>query len=118
MARIPENGRHPATPVAETELGARVAPKPKSQPTETLRQVDAWGVVVCCWLHLSRIAVVYFAQHSPVLQAFAKAQNSEKFSLWCFYLGKVLRSLLLRLGQGRPAAGPGWGAHVSGDNFP
>jgi hypothetical protein len=53
-----------------------------SQPTEILRQVDAWGVVVCCWLHLSRIAVVYFSQHSPVLQAFAKAQNSEKSSLW------------------------------------
>jgi hypothetical protein len=30
--------------------------------------------VVCCWLHLSRIAVVYFSQHSPVLQAFAKAK--------------------------------------------
>jgi hypothetical protein len=44
-----------------------------------LAQVDEWGVVLCCWLHLSRLAVMYFARSSPVLLGMRKAdEQAEK----------------------------------------
>ena len=49
-----------------------------------VKQVDAVGVVFCCWLHMARVAILRFAQESPVLQAIAKADeqaNSQKCSL-------------------------------------
>ena len=49
-----------------------------------VKQVDAVGVVFCCWLHMARVAILRFAQESPVLQAIAKADeqaNSQKCSV-------------------------------------
>ena len=49
--------------------------KAVTQSPLPLKQVDAWGVVVCCWLHMSRVAVLHFAQQSPVLLAITKVDE-------------------------------------------
>ena len=36
-------------------------------------QVDSWGVVVCCWLHMSRVVIQRLAEKSPVLLGMSKA---------------------------------------------
>ena len=36
-------------------------------------QVDSWVVVVCCWLHMSRVVIQRLPDKSPVLLGMSKA---------------------------------------------
>ena len=44
------------------------------------RQVDSIGAVLCCWLHMTRLAVSYLAKTSPVLQVRQQYVDADRSS--------------------------------------